>query len=234
MDQNQEDTLVEKTLVCLANSRKISGRCIAGKELNGNNVGHWIRPISGRPNHEISEEDRRYEDGSTATVFDIINIRFKGKANNPVQSENYEIDENYYWGNIGKFSGNLNTLIDQPSALWNNNDSSYYGINDRVHSLQIPSPIQSLYFIVTNNLNIIVQTEGAEFGNGKRKVRANFVYNGITYRISVTDPVIESYYLKQGEGTYTPSGNIYMTVSLGDAYNDHHYKLAAGIFGINS
>ena len=32
-------------IVCLANSRKISGRCIAGKIMDS---GKWIRPVSSR------------------------------------------------------------------------------------------------------------------------------------------------------------------------------------------
>ena len=41
-------------IVCLANSRKISGRCIAGKIISEK---RWIRPISSRDSEEISEED---------------------------------------------------------------------------------------------------------------------------------------------------------------------------------
>ncbi len=62
-------------IVCLANSRKTSGRCIAGKEIDATGkVGCWIRPISARFSHEISEEDRRYPNGETAQILDIIEI----------------------------------------------------------------------------------------------------------------------------------------------------------------
>jgi len=52
-----------KTILCLANSRKTSGRCIAGKEWNNGNPGSWFRPVSSRATHEISEEERRFQSG---------------------------------------------------------------------------------------------------------------------------------------------------------------------------
>ncbi|MGH7707024.1 MAG: dual OB domain-containing protein, partial [Vulcanimicrobiaceae bacterium] len=35
-----------KRIVCLANSRKLQGRCVAGRELQKNGPGAWIRPVS--------------------------------------------------------------------------------------------------------------------------------------------------------------------------------------------
>lgn len=223
---------MDKKFICLANSRKVSGRCIAGKELIDGVYGDWIRPISERESHEISEIDRRYEDGSTAQVFDIIELRLKGKSDHPAQIENYTIDDGYYWSKEGQYTGSLDLLLDAPHSLWQSGHSSYNGTNDRIPTAAINVAGPSLYFIQPQNLEIVVRVEGAEFGNGKKKVRASFSYSGVHYLISVTDPNVERIYLAQGEGRYKPAGQCYLTVSLGEAWEGYYYKLAAGIFEV--
>ena len=91
----------EKTIICLANSRKMSGRCIAGKVYEDEKLGEWIRPVSGRPHEEISEEDRRYSDGGRARLLDIVSIRFKKHNPGTYQTENHQIDDNIYWEKEG-------------------------------------------------------------------------------------------------------------------------------------
>ena len=55
---------IVKRVVCLANSRKLSGRCVAGKELVSDRPLRWLRPVSNREHEEVSEYERQYEDGS--------------------------------------------------------------------------------------------------------------------------------------------------------------------------
>ena len=198
----------------------------------GDSIGKWIRPVSERINHEISEEDRRYENGCGAQVFDIIDVEFKEKVNHPAQEENYMIDDRYYWTKNGVYDGCLDDLVDSPSTLWDNGHSSYYGLNDRVPVTAVVKPIQTLYLIRPSNLTIIIRTEGAKFGNGKKKIRANFSYNETIYEISVTDPEVERICLALGEGEYQPTGQCYVTVSLGEAWEGYYYKLVAGIFEV--
>lgn len=223
---------MNKVFICLANSRKVSGRCIAGKELTGNQVGGWIRPISEREYHEISEADRRYQNGQSAQVLDIIELVLKNKSPHPCQLENYTIDDRQYWKKVGVYAQNLNLLTDNPQTLWENGYSGYNGINDRIPAAIVNKARQSLYFISLSSLTIIVRIEGAEFGNGKKKVRANFNYNNDNYELSITDPEIERKYLAKGVGTYTINTQCYMTISLGEIWEGYYYKLAAGLFGV--
>ncbi len=61
-------------IVCLTNSRKISGRCIAGKIIGSNK---WIRPISNGEGEEISKEEQRYKNGQMPKLLDVITIPLK-------------------------------------------------------------------------------------------------------------------------------------------------------------
>ena len=66
----------KKTIVCLANSKKMSGRCIAGKELDARSrLGGWVRPVSNRETQEISEDERAYENGKDPKVLDIFKLK---------------------------------------------------------------------------------------------------------------------------------------------------------------
>ena len=59
-------------IVCLANSRKLSGRCVAGKLLDGS--GQWVRPVSAREHEEVSLDERRYDNGEDPLLRDVVNL----------------------------------------------------------------------------------------------------------------------------------------------------------------
>jgi len=218
-----------KRIVCLANSRKHSGRCVAGKEVLASGYGSWIRPVSARPSAEVSEEERRYEDGKDPRVLDIIDIPIKGAKPHLYQTENYVINADYYWKKIGTLSrGELKDLVDSPTPLWVNGDSTYHGLNDRV-KVEIASRLNnSLVLIEPQQLTIHVGTEGADFGNPRRRVRADFNHHGAHYRLVVTDPVAERAFLAKPNAEYDLK-NTYLCISLGEEYAGSCYKLVATI-----
>jgi hypothetical protein len=81
-----------KIILCLANSRKLSGRCIAGREITPDGYAGWVRPISARVSAEVSEEERRYENGSDPRVLDIIEVPVLAANPHLHQVENWVID----------------------------------------------------------------------------------------------------------------------------------------------
>lgn len=218
-----------KRIICLANSRKLSGRCVAGKEVLTSGTSGWIRPVSARHSGELSEEERRYEDGRDPRVYDIIDIPILKARPHLYQSENHLIDADEYWEKTGTISWeDLKDLIDSPAPLWVNGDSSYNGVNDRV-AMQVASRLDhSLVLIEPQDLSIHVQLEGADFGNPKRKVRADFIHLGAPYRLVVTDPVAERAFFARPNGVY-PVQDAYLCISLGEEYQGSCYKLVATI-----
>ncbi len=217
-------------IVCLANSRKISGRCIAGKKIESN---QWIRPVSSRDSEEISEEERRYKNGEMPKLLDIISIPIKEHRPKLFQNENYLIDADYYWEKKGSFNGDLEELLGTPDDLWGTQSSSYQGTFDRIPENICTNYNKSLYLIKVETLEIMVRVEGAEFDNAKRKVRVKFKYNGTIYIFPVTDPVVEKKYLSGGDGTFElPAENIYLCVSVGLPFDGFCYKFLASIIEI--
>src|SRR5258706_13588071 len=85
------ENMYEVTILCLANSRKPpSGRCIAGKVYkHGATNARWIRPVSARLSHEVSEEERRYEGGPKAQLLDIISVPLREPSPMGHQVENH-------------------------------------------------------------------------------------------------------------------------------------------------
>jgi hypothetical protein len=219
-----------KVIVCLANSRKHSGRCIAGKEVLADGYGKWIRPVSARPSAEISEEERRYENGVLPKVLDIIRIPIIGATPQLYQSENYVVDAEYYWVKTDELSWiDVKELVDKPVPIWTNNDSTYYGVNDRVKVDLAAKLNNSLMLIDPEDLTIKVVTEGAEFGNARRRVRADFKHVGTYYSLIVTDPVAEKALLAKENAEYKPK-DTYLCISLGEAHTDGScYKLVATV-----
>lgn len=219
-----------KTILCLANSRKTSGRCIAGRELVNGKLGSWIRPVSARENAELSEEDRRFQNGRDPRVLDIIGIPLLEAKPHAFQIENHLIDARYYWSYEGSATWDqvLAAIDGTGRPLWSNESSSYNGLHDRVPETEAVPKEGSLRLISVRDLTVNVVIEGAEFGNGKRKVRGRFTHGGVQHYLSITDPVLERQYLA-GENGVFQVGPAVLCISLSEPYQGFTYKLIAGV-----
>jgi hypothetical protein len=165
-----------KRIVCLANSRKTTGRCIAGREFDGAAWGPWVRPVSERPTHEISEEDRQFSDGSMPALLDVLAVPILKAQPHEYQSENHLIDDKFYWSRQGVATwDSLQDAVENPGGpLWLNNSSSAYGENDRVADEEAAKLRRSLYLVRPKGLTIAVALEGGGMFPAKRRVRARF------------------------------------------------------------
>jgi hypothetical protein len=185
-----------KEFICLANSSKLGGACVAGKILDKAKIGGWIRPVSKRNGGELTHRERRYSDGSDPRLLDIIQVQFVEKQAHAYQSENHVIDDTMYWARIGRATKQqMEACVDAVSGpLWRNASSSTDGLNDRVIETQAPGS-GSLRLVRVDKLVIQVAIEGAAFNNPRKAVRAQFGLNGHQYHLKITDPTLKQKYL---------------------------------------
>lgn len=220
-----------KTILCLANSWKMSGRCVAGRELTHAGFGTWVRPISDRADEELSHHDRAYENGQDVQVLDVVTVALLQGRPHAHQTENHIIDASTYWRCERRASWQeLQAALQTPATLWTNQSSSFNGIHDRVPESTLAGLGGSLVLIRPTSLVVSVAPEGA--GQQKRKVRASFSYNSHSYRIAVTDPIAMKTFLDQADGEHAV-GEAVLCVSLGEAFNGYAYKLAAAVITPN-
>lgn len=158
-----------RRIVCLANSRKLNGRCLAGKEFSGNEAGTWIRPVGAREYGEVSEYERQYEDGSDPQLLDIINVPLLDPQPKDFQQENWLLDPDYYWEKLGRATwSDLTRLADRVEPLWIDGFSTYNGLNDKIPLVQVGGVRSSLRLTHVTDLEVSVFKPGEAFGNIKR------------------------------------------------------------------
>ncbi|MCY3693192.1 MAG: hypothetical protein OXI54_14440 [Chloroflexota bacterium] len=218
-----------KRIVCLANSRKRGGRCVAGKNLLlDGRAGGWVRPVSFRKDEEVSERERFYIDGGDPQVLDIIDVPLLRPHPKTYQRENWLLDPNHQWAKAGQATwDDLYTMIDQEGPLWINGHSTQAGRNDRVPLAETLSIENSLRLIRVDALTVTV-SEPLRPSADYPILRGSFGYHGEEYCFRITDPESEGGSVELQYGEYTV-GERYLTVSLGEPFEGHAYKLIATI-----
>lgn len=223
----------EKTIVCVANSTKHLGRCIAGIEIDGNQYAGWVRPVSDRAGREISEEDRRFENGQRCSVLDIVKVPMDRQETLIHQSENHVIDGDLYWEKIGEMpAAHLIPAVQHFDApIWPHCESTQYGNNDKISQDRLVDIQTSLVLIQPNNVEIVVSTDpGFNGAPGRVAVRANFICGGQRNSLKITDPLVKTDYMGRGQGTYQIQSPL-LTVSLSEPWDQQPFafKVVASV-----
>ncbi|MBD0365627.1 MAG: hypothetical protein M3342_08680 [Bacteroidota bacterium] len=206
--------------VCLANSFKEGGRCLAGIELDQQNKPvmmngrpKWIRPICNTPHCEVPTHLVAH-----LRMLDIIEIEVTGNPNTDYQCENALFRESSI-RRIGKFEKeNLKALCENPFTIFNNRGNAVS--RDAIKSLN-----HSLLLIHTDHFAIAERTYE---DTKKKQTRLVFTHRGNQYNFPITDPVFLRFY--QADPEFMEGINqLFLCLSLGVAWQDWYYKLVAGI-----
>ena len=214
-----------KQIICLANSRKNNGRCIAGIENIGTTKQKWIRPVSASPTGEISESVCAYSLANPIRVLDVLDVRLLGPSPSRHQSENWIIAQGRPWLYRGRVDS-LDVLSGMTTSLnlWADGESSGKGLNDRISEGAIDQVSDSL---------MLVKVDGVELKT-ENGLRALFHYGKSDYALKVTDPAYERSFQCKPPGLY-PLGPALLTVSLTEEpFKGYFYKLVAAIIELKS
>jgi hypothetical protein len=207
--------------ICLANSYKEGGRCVAGIELDANNnpiiTGgrpKWIRPVTGAEHGVIPTVM-----AESFKVLDIIEIDITDLRPEGYQSENVTFNESNIRVNNKCDKDRLHHLCENKNLIFGSTGKA-------VSKENIENLNHSLMLIQVNRFEIVLKEY--EDRPGKPQIRLLFNYNGSRYDLPVTDPQFLFSCQKNSELLHGISP-IYLCVSLGIEWNGWYYKLIAGI-----
>ena len=169
----------------------------------------------------MSEYERQYEDGSDPQVLDVIDVPVLEPQPKDYQTENWQLDPEHYWERADQLTvAHLPALTDPIAPLWVDGYHTRIGRNDKIPIAEVGTVAASLRLLHVDRLQLVVCTPGEAFGNNKRRVQGQFQHARKLYALWVTDP--------GSNGTYA-IGECYLTISLGEPYQDACYKLIAAI-----
>jgi hypothetical protein len=223
-----------KTIICLANSRKYQGRCVAGLEWNGRAPGKWIRPVSGMDKGVLNYE--RFcgnSNGRDPRLLDLIRIEFLVPQPHAFQSENHRIDPCKRWTHCGslKWQQLLPAVSRAKEPLWANAGSSKQGLLDVVPEHVAIAKQTSLILVQPERLTMTLSVDTSRFGEEKRRIRGEFCLAGLKYRLWVTDCAVEKDFSKRDDGEEKCLRDPILCISLGEVLESQRacYKLIAGV-----
>ena len=218
-----------RRIICLANSRKPDGRCIAGKLFSQGKFGKWLRPISAREGEELSEVERLVGPKTEPAMLDILEFSIIAAKPSHHQTENWIINPKVRMQKVGSIlPKDLMLALDKPINLWIVGSSSKRGKNDFVPEDRIEEVTDSLFLINPTFFTINVLTDDF-MGRQSRQVRGEFSHYGAEYNLKITDPVVEAKYLAKGDGIYKIQ-NALLTISLTEKIFRPRYNHSAGFY----
>jgi hypothetical protein len=220
-----------RTIVCLASSQKVRGRCIAGREvLVTGGFGAWIRPVGARASAAVVPAECRYADNTLPKPLDIVDVPLWKVAPAGPQTENHVLDPAGRWRKRGELSwDHLERLCNHPPSLWLNGPHTQQGTNDCLSPEEAESYRRSLFLIRPKSFTVEAGHKVWE-GVRSRTFRGLFNYYGTHYNLSVTDPAVRNFLATKPENQYI-FADVYLCISLTEPYDEDGrcHKLVAAV-----
>ncbi|GAB4276248.1 MAG: hypothetical protein Fur0025_01270 [Oscillatoriaceae cyanobacterium] len=227
-------------IICLANSIKRGGRCIAGLKTDGSG---WLRPVSSKEHGTLDLPDYILDNYQEPQLFDIIEIECTDPRPEIHQPENWVISQKR-WKFVGRPTRQMLRDVVNPEIQSNALSSELFGNHsDRVdYELMQQNPVQkSLAFIKPTQ--IIWKINETAYG---KKYRVEFNLHNSRYNLSVTDPNGRAALENLPPGNYaandvalTNQGDSFLfTVSLGEPFVPYQnqsfcFKLVAAVINVS-
>lgn len=221
-------------IICLANSRKMQGRCVAGLRTDSRG---WVRPVSQRDYGELLPQHYRCGRHGDARVLDVVEIPLLEHRPLPCQPENWLIDDTVPWRLVRRPPSEgdfrlLGTNIEHDPLLFGcTGDKIAEPAADaapRDASLAIVAPSEATL-------------KWSSFDH-KRKTRMRFILSGTMYDLRVTDPILENQwrppecgspeYMIHPDTACHREDQLLLTISLADPWKGYCYKLVAAAFWV--
>lgn len=215
---------MDKLMLCLANSYKCRGRCIAGIELTKDADNHyqvvrhpdgrpkWIRPVSHTAGGEISSQE-----AANISIMSVVSLRAVEEASMYAHSENVHYSQMLLQTRLSPTEKNLDVCVDK----------THFNIFGNRGRAVIPDDFKSgdysLMLIKTVDAEIYIDTRFA-----KCKERIRFVFHGHEYDFPITDPIYLDKLAKDAS-LNRKYDLLYLVVSLGIEHDGWHSKLVTTI-----
>ena len=222
--------------ICLANSRKMGGHCVAGIKIDGTG---WIRPVSNFADGELATHQCRLPDGAQPLPLDILRVEVTQHRPQAHQPENWLVGGTP-WELIGKINPEQAytqlqpVLVPGPELLGNQLDrlsQSTIAHGPVAASLAVVEPKKIQWRVTTNN-------------RGNKRTRCIFTLAGVVYDLAVTDPLIEERAAALSTGAdplagagFAAGSRVLLCVSLGEPFygdwvHGDCFKLVAGVMSL--
>lgn len=216
---------MDSYFICLANSLKRGGRCIAGVEVTLDEERHWtvVRKHDGSPKW-IRPIDQTTEFGEIvigeARTISLLSV-VKLTDVVPIPQQAHQEDVHYSMmtplGHVPASASALGQFVDKVHPV------IFYDTDRAIDIPTYATADHSLMFVRADSAEIV-----SEVKENKTRYRMLLGYNGVTYDLSVTDP----YYidaLNNGLVSIGVQSDVYVTLSLGLVYEERHHKLVAAV-----